>query len=95
MNKIYDCSSNSNYTTMLYGLDSKTDKIIYLLDKVNEQNNRELLNRFQQTQIENANELNNAVNSKYPYYKMREPLNINDKNGSGLKMKKQFKFNRK
>lgn len=95
MNKIYDCPSNSNYTTIMYGLDSKTDKIAFLLDKVNEQNNRELLNRFQQTQIENANELNNAVNSKYPYYKMHEPLSVNNKNGSGLKMKKQFKFNRK
>ena len=45
----------------------------------------ELLNKFEQTQIENEHELNNTVNSKYPYYKNKEPRSVN---GSGLKMKK-------
>lgn len=91
MNNIYDTIETSN----IYGLNYKnetTDRLLYLLDKVSEISNRELLGKFEQTQIENERELNNTVNSKYPYYKNKEPRNIN---GSGLKMKKQFRFNRK
>ena len=91
MNIIYDTIETSN----IYGLNYKnetTDRLLYLLDKVSEISNRELLGKFEQTQIENERELNNTVNSKYPYYKNKEPRNIN---GSGLKMKKQFRFNRK
>lgn len=91
MNNIYDPIETSN----IYGLNYKnetTDRLLYLLDKVSEISNRELLGKFEQTQIENERELNNTVNSKYPYYKNKEPRNIN---GSGLKMKKQFRFNRK
>ncbi len=91
MNNIYDPVETSN----IYGLNYKnetTDRLLYLLDKVSEISNRELLGKFEQTQIENERELNNTVNSKYPYYKNKEPRNIN---GSGLKMKKQFRFNRK
>lgn len=91
MNNIYDTIETSN----IYGLNYKnetTDRLLYLLDKVSEISNRELLGKFEQTQIENERELNNTVNSKYPYYKNKEPRNIN---GSGLKMKKAFRFNRK
>ncbi len=91
MNNIYDPIETSN----IYGLNYKnetTDRLLYLLDKVSEISNRELLGKFEQTQIENERELNNTVNSKYPYYKNKEPRNIN---GSGLKMKKAFRFNRK
>lgn len=101
MNRIYNyVEYGSLYaiagsSAKLYGLNHKgqtTDKILYLLDKVNEINNRELLNKYEQTQLENENELNQVVNSKYSHYINREPRNIN---GSGLKMKKQFRFNRK
>lgn len=91
MNNIYDTIETSN----IYGLNYKnetTDRLLYLLDKVSEISNRELLGKFEQTQIENERELNNTVNSKYPYYKNKEPRSVN---GSGLKMKKQFRFNRK
>ena len=91
MNNIYDPIETSN----IYGLNYKnetTDRLLYLLDKVSEISNRELLNKFEQTQIENERELNNTVNSKYPYYKNKEPRSVN---GSGLKMKKAFRFNRK
>ena len=91
MNNIYDPIETSN----IYGLNYKnetTDRLLYLLDKVSEISNRELLGKFEQTQIENERELNNTVNSKYPYYKNKEPRSVN---GSGLKMKKQFRFNRK
>lgn len=91
MNNIYDTIETSN----IYGLNYKnetTDRLLYLLDKVSEISNRELLGKFEQTQIENEHELNNTVNSKYPYYKNKEPRSVN---GSGLKMKKQFRFNRK
>ena len=91
MNNIYDPIETSN----IYGLNYKnetTDRLLYLLDKVSEISNRELLGKFEQTQIENERELNDAVNSKYPYYKNKEPRSVN---GSGLKMKKQFRFNRK
>ena len=91
MNNIYDPIETSN----IYGLNYKnetTDRLLYLLDKVSEISNRELLGKFEQTQIENERELNDAVNSKYPYYKNKEPRSIN---GSGLKMKKAFRFNRK
>ena len=91
MNNIYDPIETSN----IYGLNYKnetTDRLLYLLDKVSEISNRELLGKFEQTQIENERELNSAINSKYPYYKNKEPRSVN---GSGLKMKKQFKFNRK
>ena len=91
MNNIYDSIETSN----IYGLNYKnetTDRLLYLLDKVSEISNRELLGKFEQTQIENERELNNTVNSKYPYYKNKEPRSVN---GSGLKMKKQFRFNRK
>lgn len=93
MNDIYgyiDCGNSNIYG--FYSNGGLTDRINYLLDKVDEINSRELLNKYEQTQIENENELNNAVNSKYSYYKMQEPRKIN---GSGLKMKKQFRFNRK
>ena len=59
---------------------------------MSEISNRELLGKFEQTQIENERELNDAVNSKYPYYKNKEPRSVS---GSGLKMKKAFRFNRK
>ena len=91
MNNIYDTIETSN----IYGLNYKnetTDRLLYLLDKVSEISNRELLGKFEQTQIENEKELNDAVNSKYPYYKNKEPRNVS---GSGLKMKKAFRFNRK
>ena len=91
MNNIYDPIETSN----IYGLNYKnetTDRLLYLLDKVSEISNRELLGKFEQTQIENERELNDAVNSKYPYYKNKEPRSVN---GSGLKMKKAFRFNRK
>lgn len=91
MNNIYDPIETSN----IYGLNYKnetTDRLLYLLDKVSEISNRELLGKFEQTQIENERELNNTVNSKYPYYKNKEPRSVS---GSGLKMKKQFRFNRK
>ena len=91
MNNIYDPIETSN----IYGLNYKnetTDRLLYLLDKVSEISNRELLGKFEQTQIENERELNNTVNSKYPYYKNKEPRSVN---GSGLKMKKMFRFNRK
>lgn len=91
MNNIYDTIETSN----IYGLNYKnetTDRLLYLLDKVSEISNRELLGKFEQTQIENERELNNTVNSKYPYYKNKEPRSVN---GSGLKMKKAFRFNRK
>ena len=91
MNNIYDPIETSN----IYGLNYKnetTDRLLYLLDKVSEISNRELLGKFEQTQIENERELNNTVNSKYPYYKNKEPRNVS---GSGLKMKKAFRFNRK
>ena len=91
MNNIYDTIETSN----IYGLNYKnetTDRLLYLLDKVSEISNRELLGKFEQTQIENERELNNTVNSKYPYYKNKEPRSVN---GSGLKMKKTFRFNRK
>ena len=91
MNNIYDPIETSN----IYGLNYKnetTDRLLYLLDKVSEISNRELLGKFEQTQIENEKELNDAVNSKYPYYKNKEPRSVN---GSGLKMKKAFRFNRK
>ncbi len=91
MNNIYDPIETSN----IYGLNYKnetTDRLLYLLDKVSEISNRELLGKFEQTQIENERELNNTVNSKYPYYKNKEPRSVN---GSGLKMKKAFRFNRK
>ena len=68
------------------------DKINYLLDKVDEITNRDLTKKYEETQIDNENELNDAVNMKYPYYKKKEPRSVN---GSGLKMKKQFRFNRK
>ena len=91
MNNIYDTIETSN----IYGLNYKnetTDRLLYLLDKVSEISNRELLGKFEQTQIENERELNNTVNSKYPYYKNKEPRSVN---GSGMKMKKMFRFNRK
>ena len=91
MNNIYDPIEASN----IYGLNYKnetTDRLLYLLDKVSEISNRELLGKFEQTQIENERELNDAVNSKYPYYKNKEHRSVN---GSGLKMKKAFRFNRK
>lgn len=91
MNNIYDTIETSN----IYGLNYKnetTDRLLYLLDKVSEISNRELLGKFEQTQIENERELNNTVNSKYPYYKNKEPRSVS---GSGLKMKKAFRFNRK
>lgn len=91
MNNIYSPIEIEN----IYGLNSKnetTDKIFYLLEKVNEINNRELLNKFEETQIENEQELNDAINGRYSYYKNKEPRNIN---GSGMKLKKQFRFNRK
>lgn len=91
MNNIYDPIETSN----IYGLNYKnetTDRLLYLLDKVSEISNRELLGKFEQTQIENERELNNTVNSKYPYYKNKEPRSVS---GSGLKMKKAFRFNRK
>ena len=91
MNNIYDPIETSN----IYGLNYKnetTDRLLYLLDKVSEISNRELLGKFEQTQIENERELNDAVNGKYSYYKNKEPRSVN---GSGLKMKKQFRFNRK
>ena len=91
MNNIYDPIETSN----IYGLNYKnetTDRLLYLLDKVSEISNRELLGKFEQTQIENEKELNDAVNSKYPYYKNKEPRSVS---GSGLKMKKAFRFNRK
>ena len=91
MNNIYDPIETSD----IYGLNYKnetTDRLLYLLDKVSEISNRELLGKFEQTQIENERELNSTVNSKYPYYKNKEPRSVS---GSGLKMKKQFKFNRK
>ena len=91
MNNIYDPIETSN----IYGLNYKnetTDRLLYLLDKVSEISNRELLGKFEQTQIENERELNSAINSKYPYYKNKEPRSVNS---SGLKMKKQFRFNRK
>lgn len=91
MNNIYDPIETSN----IYGLNYKnetTDRLLYLLDKVSEISNRELLGKFEQTQIENERELNDAVNSKYPYYKNKEPRSVS---GSGLKMKKAFRFNRK
>lgn len=91
MNNIYDPIETSN----IYGLNYKnetTDRLLYLLDKVSEISNRELLGKFEQTQIENERELNDAVNSKYSYYKNKEPRSVS---GSGLKMKKAFRFNRK
>ena len=91
MNNIYDPIETSN----IYGLNYKNEttvRLLYLLDKVSEISNRELLGKFEQTQIENERELNDAVNSKYPYYKNKEPRSVN---GSGLKMKKTFRFNRK
>ena len=91
MNNIYDPIETSNIYCLNYKNET-TDRLLYLLDKVSEISNRELLGKFEQTQIENERELNNTVNSKYPYYKNKEPRNIN---GSGLKMKKQFRFNRK
>ena len=62
MNNIYDPIETSN----IYGLNYKnetTDRLLYLLDKVSEISNRELLGKFEQTQIENERELNNTVNS--------------------------------
>ena len=59
MNNIYDPIETSN----IYGLNYKnetTDRLLYLLDKVSEVSNRELLGKFEQTQIEN-----DAVNGKY------------------------------
>ena len=91
MNNIYDPIETSN----IYGLNYKnetTDRLLYLLDKVSEISNRELLGKFEQTQIENERELNDSVNSKYPYYKNKEPRSVS---GSGLKTKKAFRFNRK
>ena len=48
--------------------------------------------KYEETQIDNENELNDTINMKYPYYKKKEPRNIS---GSGMKLKKQFRFNRK
>ena len=48
MNNIYDLIETSN----IYGLNYKnetTDRLLYLLDKVSEINNRELLGKFEQT----------------------------------------------
>ena len=53
---------------------------------------KHLTKKYEETQIDNENELNDTINMKYPYYKKKEPRNIN---GSGIKMKKQFRFNRK
>ena len=100
MNEIYSYGNNGNLTNIygIYDIYSNSssheffDKINYLLDKVDEISSIELTNRYKQTQIENERELNDAVNSKYSYYKNKEPRSVN---GSGLKMKKQFRFNRK
>lgn len=100
MNKIYSYGNNGNLNN-IYGIydiynDSSGyqffDKINYLLDKVDEINNRDLTKKYEETQIDNENELNDTINMKYPYYKKKEPRNIS---GSGMKLKKQFRFNRK
>lgn len=100
MNKIYSYGNNGNLNN-IYGIydiynDSSGyqffDKINYLLDKVDEISNRDLTKKYEETQIDNENELNDTINMKYPYYKKKEPRNIN---GSGMKLKKQFRFNRK
>ena len=69
MNKIYSYGNNGNLNN-IYGIydiynDSSGyqffDKINYLLDKVDEISNRDLTKKYEETQIENENELNDTI----------------------------------
>lgn len=76
--------------TDLYGLSKKQliNPILYLLSKVQTQNNQKDIKSYSKDVSSSDNELYKIVKSKYNLFKQNEPQSI----GSG---RKRFTFNRK